>query len=202
MEFINFFVSLWERLVSISDPQIGRLADREETATAILTAVQEGGIKHNYQSEMFKEEFLSAIKLLWGLYYKNMPYDKTIDFEGQKVLYPRKEMRSPFKFRLTGSTEKANKLLARKESEDLLVLFGQDQLMNQIKLRLDVMKTYGKEKPKDYLDDGVNKVLAAMIAIPGFKEQVIQASQQQIANAQAAAAQKGKNTVEQQGVAA
>lgn len=183
MGFLNFFVTLWERVTSIADPQIGRLADRKETATAILTAVQEGGVKHNYQAEIFKEEFLSALYTMYDLYYQNMPYEKPmIKVNGHEVL-ARKEMKRQFKFRLTGSTEKANKLIARKEAEDLYTMFGGDQLSNQVKLRTDLFKEYGKEKPEEYIDPGVNQILLAMQAIPQLKEQLTVIANQAMAGA-------------------
>jgi len=171
-------ISFWERLTSIADPQVGRLADRKETATGILTAVQEGNIKHNYQANTFKDEFLAVLKTMYDLYYKNMPYNKTILFEGQEVQYPRNIMRRPVKFRLTGSTEKANKLLARKESEDLQMMYNQDPLIDQLKIRMDVLKEYGKDDPKEYLNPQVNKMIEIFKAFPDLMQQVEQMAQQ------------------------
>jgi hypothetical protein len=166
------FVTFWERMTSMADPQIGRLADRKETATGILTAVQEGNIKHNYQATTIKEEFLACIRTMYDLYYKNMPYDKTILYEGQKVLYPRQAMRRQVKFSLTGSTEKANKLLSRKESEDLWTLFRADPLSNPIKLFEDILKNYGKDNPEEYIKPEVNQMVQAFAAFPELVQMV------------------------------
>jgi len=171
-------VTFWERLTSIADPQIGRLADKKETATGILTAVQEGNIKHNYQANTFKEEFLSVLKTMYDLYYKNMPYDKTIEFEGQTILYPRQFMRRQVKFRLTGSTEKANKLLSRKEAEDVQMMYNNDPIIDQIKIRTDVLKQYGKDDPKEYLNPEVNQLIAIFTAFPQLKQKVMQMGKQ------------------------
>jgi hypothetical protein len=173
-------VAFWERLTSIADTQVGRLSDKSEkdTATAILTAVQEGNIKHNYQSGTFKDEFLAVIKTMYDLYYKNMPYDKTITFQGQAVIYPRSVMRRQVKFRLTGSTEKANKILARKEAEDLQLMYNQDALVDQVKLRLDVLRQYGKENPNEYLKPEVNQMIAIFTAYPDLVPVVLKMAQQ------------------------
>lgn len=198
MKFVEFFISLWERSTSISDAQIGRLADRKETATGILTAVQEGGIKHNYQAEIFKEEFLACVSTMYDLYYKNMPYDKTIklpDKDGNpvEVLF-RREMRHPFKFRLTGSTEKANKLISRKESEDLLGMFRNDPYVDQVKLRKDVLKNYGKDDPDEYIDPKVGQIQQALSAFPQLIPMVLQQAQKLAAGPKA---EKGGAPVEQ-----
>jgi hypothetical protein len=176
------FITFWERMTSVSDPQVGRLSDRKETATGILTAVQEGNIKHNYQSAGMKDEFLSCLKTMYDLYYQNMPYNKTIQFEGQEVIYPRQAMRRPVKFKLTGSTEKANKLLARKESEDLLTMFRADPLSNPLKLFEDVLTNYGKENPKEYINPEVNKIIQAFQQFPELiqvVQQFVQSKMQQ-----------------------
>jgi hypothetical protein len=178
MKFVEFFISLWERTTSISDPQIGRLADRKETATAILTAVQEGGVKQNYQVEISKEEFISALATMFDLYYKNMPYNKVIEFEGQKAMFPRQAMRRPFKFRLTGSTEKANKLIDRKEAEDVLTMFGQDQIIDPMKIREDVLRTYGKENPKEYINPQAAQAYQIINTMPGAFQALMAYAQQ------------------------
>jgi hypothetical protein len=195
-------VTFWERLTSIADPQIGRLADRKETATGILTAVQEGNIKHNYQANTFKEEFLAVLKTMYDLYYKNMPYDKTIMYEGQEILYPRQEMRRQVKFRLTGSTEKANKLLARKEAEDLQNMYNGDPIMDQIKLRMDVLKQYGKDNPKEYLKPEVNQLIAVFTAFPDMIPIVMQMAKQKQMEAEISGGKSGSQQPGQSGMVA
>jgi hypothetical protein len=179
------FITFWERMTSVSDPQVGRLADRKETATGILTAVQEGNIKHNYQSNSMKDEFLVCLKTMYDLYYQNMPYDKTLQFEGQTVVYPRQAMRRPVKFKLTGSTEKANKILSRKESEDLWSLFRGDPLSNPVRLYEDILKEYGKDNPKEYINPQVNQLIQVFTAFPDLVPVVMQLAQQKMAESQA-----------------
>jgi hypothetical protein len=179
------FITFWERMTSVSDPQVGRLSDRKETATGILTAVQEGNIKHNYQSNSMKDEFLACLKTMYDLYYQNMPYDKTLQYEGQTVVYPRQAMRRPVKFKLTGSTEKANKILSRKESEDLWTLFRADPLSNPVRLFEDILKNYGKDNPKEYINPQVNQMIQIFTAFPDLVPVVMKLAQQKQMEAQA-----------------
>jgi hypothetical protein len=190
------FVTFWERMTSMADPQIGRLADRKETATGILTAVQEGNIKHNYQATTIKEEFLACIRTMYDLYYKNMPYNKTIQYQGQEVIYPRQAMRRQVKFVLTGSTEKANKLLARKEAEDVQTMYNGDPLVDQLKIRLDVFRQYGKDNPQEYINPQANQMIQAFQAFP----ELVQMVQQYVQAKQAGTQQGGSG--EQPGMAA
>jgi hypothetical protein len=122
---------------------------------------------------------------MYDLYYQNMPYDKTLNYEGQQVVYPRQAMRRPVKFKLTGSTEKANKILARKETEDLLGMFNQDPLVDQMKLRLDILKNYGKENPKEYINPQANQLIQIFAAFPDLVPVVMKLAQQKQMEAQA-----------------
>jgi len=152
IEFLNIFISLWERLVSISEPQVGKMKTKDTTATEILSVIEEGNIKHNYQTKTFREEFLSIIRTLYDLYYQYMPYEKTIEYKGKEILLPRKEMKRPYNFRLTGSTEKSNKLIERKENEDLHHFLRGDPLANPMTVLEDLLKSYGREDVDRYIN--------------------------------------------------
>jgi hypothetical protein len=132
-----------------------------------------------------KDEFLACLKTMYDLYYQNMPYDKTLQYEGQTVVYPRQAMRRPVKFKLTGSTEKANKILSRKESEDLWTLFRADPLSNPVRLFEDILKNYGKDNPKEYINPQVNQMIQIFTAFPDLVPVVMKLAQQKQMEAQA-----------------
>jgi len=175
IDLFNIFISLWERLSAMSEPRIGKTTEQKTTATEVLAALEEGNVRFNYQSETFKEEFLDIIRTLYDLYYQWMPYTgKTILHQGREMPFPRREMRRPFNFRLTGSTEKANRLIERKESEDIFQLTNQDPIINQVKTREDLLKSYGKDNIDEYITPEINQLIGVYMMAP---EEVTQALQ-------------------------
>ena len=188
IEFLRTFFDLWERVMSISEPQIGKQKSEKTTATEIMAVIQEGNIKHNYQAETFKEEFLSIIRTMYDLYYQYMPYDKTIPYGGEMIPFPRAFMRRPNNFRLTGSTEMSNKLIERKENEDLFSMTINDPFFNPMAIREDLLKSYGRENTQKYLNPEAYEVLQLFIEYP---EQVMQALAPIVQALQAAEAEQG-----------
>jgi len=188
IEFLRTFFDLWERVMSISEPQIGKQKSEKTTATEIMAVIQEGNIKHNYQAETFKEEFLSIIRTMYDLYYQYMPYDKTIPYGGEMIPFPRAFMRRPNNFRLTGSTEMSNKLIERKENEDLFSMTINDPFFNPMAIREDLLKSYGRENTQKYLNPEAYEVLQLFIEYP---EQVMQALAPIVQALQQAEAEQG-----------
>ena len=166
IEFLKIFFDLWERVISISEPQLGKQKGSGTTATEIMAVIQEGNIKHNYQASTFKEEFLSIVKTLYDLYYQYMPYDATLEYGGDEVPFPRQMMRRPNNFTLTGSTELANKLIERKENEDLFNMTIQDPYFNPIVIREDLLKSYGRQDTGKYINPELNQLLQLAIEQP------------------------------------
>lgn len=159
IEFINIWFQLWERIGAISDPQLGKPTDQKKTATEIMAVIEEGNVKHNYQASSFKEEFLQILRTLYDLYYQYMPYDKTIEHKGEDVPFPRALMKRPENFRLTGSTEKANKLIERKEDEDLFTLLRGDPLVEPTKLIKNILTSYNRDDADDYIKPEVAQLM-------------------------------------------
>jgi len=196
IEFIYVWTSMWERLLSIGDLQIGRPKEGSKTtATEVMSVIQEGNVKHNYQSDQFKEEFLSIIRTLYDLYYQYMPADKTFPREGKPVPIPRQKMGRKRQFRLTGSTELMNKLIERKENEDLLNLSMADPAMvfDPVPIRIDVLKAYGKDDPEKYINPLMAKLSKLLQEFPQMGQVVEAAIQETIKTAQALEAQGGEN---------
>lgn len=189
IDLFNIFISLWERLSAMSEPRTGKPSEKEKTATEIMSVIEEGNIRFNYQSETFKEEFLSIIRTLYDLYYQWMPYQKMIIHGGKEMPLPRVHMRRPYNFRLTGSTEKANRLIERKENEDLYQLTREDPLFNPLKAAEDLLKSYGKDNVDDYISPEINQLIMAYTAAP---KEVTQAVQPVIEMLQAMEGEKGR----------
>ena len=194
IDFIYMWTQFWERLLSIGDLQIGRQKDDQKTtATEVMAVIQEGNVKHNYQSKTFKEEFLSVLRTLYDLYYQHMPFDKTFLYNGEQVIIPRQAMRRAFKFRLTGSTEMSNKLIERKENEDLFRLLMQHPMANQAKTLEDLLKSYNRTNTDEYIvDPRVNQLIQAFVKEPKLLEVAYKAVEDTIQAAKIIEGQNGK----------
>ena len=175
LEFINsMWIPLWERLGSLGDLQVGRKSQSgDQTATEVLAVIQEGNIKHNYQSSVFKEEFLTLLRTIYDLYYQYMPFDKKFIYRGQEINIPRQFMRRPYKFRLTGSTEMANKIIERQQSEDFYKLASNDPLIDKMKKSEQLIKTYWpNEDVQEWIDKGFNQMYQIMSENPEIMQVV------------------------------
>jgi hypothetical protein len=174
LQFIEVFMRLWEQVGNISNPQIGRPDDKQKTATEIMAVIQEGNIKYDYQANTTKDEFIGIIKTLYDLYYQHMPFNKTFIYNGEPVPIPRKLMRQRFKFTLSGSTASANKMIERKEAEDILMLSQGNPLMNPMKALEDVLKAYGKTDLAQYVNPEAKQVLQALFENPELPKIIAQ----------------------------
>lgn len=186
--FIDLFINLWERTVSLSEPGMGKPSSEKKTATEVLAVIQEGYMKHNYHAKTSKEEFLFILKTMFDLYYQHMPYEMTVNYAGQDIPFPREQMRRPWNFRLTGSTEKANKLIERKENEDMFNMLGNDPYMQPIALREDMLKSYNREDTKRYINPQANEILNLFLSFP---QEVLQALQPLVEQIQAMKQEQG-----------
>lgn len=166
LPFIEMFIQLWERIGSVANPQVGRPADKEKTATEIMMVVQEGNIKFDYQARTSKQEFISILKTLYDLYYQHMPYNATFKYNGKEVPLPRQIMRRGYKFKLVGSTAMANKMLERKESEDLLALAAQVPMVNMVAAVEEVLKSRGKTDLRRWIKPEVSMMMQALAENP------------------------------------
>jgi len=166
ISFIELFMQLWERIGSIANPQMGRPDDAAKTATEIMMVVQEGNIKFDYQSQSTRDEFIVFLRSIYDLYYQHMPYDQVHVYDGNPVVIPRKEMKRNFKFVLTGSTATANKMLERKEAEDIYNLTSANPLCNPLPPLEDLLKAHGKTNLKRYVNPQARQMLDMMAMAP------------------------------------
>ncbi len=169
LSFLQLVTSMWERIGNIGDLQIGRpseTAGKSKTATEVMAVIQEGNIKYNYQARTMKEEYIEILRSLYDLYYQHMPFDRQVLYGGRFVAIPKAMMRRKFKFNLTGSSETANRLIERKEAEDLYQLSASNPLMNPVKTLEDLLKAYGRTNTKEYIQPQAAQLLAALNANP------------------------------------
>ena len=178
INWINLWVSFWERLLSIGDLQVGRQGEKDRTATETMAVIQEGNIKHNYQSQSIKDEFLALLRTIYDLYYQYMPLDKTFLWNGQKVPIPRSLMRRRLKFRLTGSTDQSNKLIERKEKENFYGMTAQDPNINPVKRAEELVKAYGHTDPGEWIIPNIRMIVETIQKTPGAMEAVMQVVQE------------------------
>lgn len=185
ISFFELFVQLWQRM-GVSDWDIGTTNQQggKKTATEVMSVLQEGNIRHDYQSRTMKEECISVLKTLYDLYYQHMPFNYTWNYNGQKVPIPRQLMRRNYRFTLSGSTATANKMIERKESEDLLMMLGQNPLVNPITPLQDVLKSYGKVNVDEYINPQINQLVQAFFANPEIGQVVQQYLQNKMMLAQ------------------
>ena len=177
-EFISLWVSFWERVSSIGDLQVGRQSESDRTATETMAVIQEGNIKHNYQSTSIKEDFLEIIRTIYDLYYQHMPFNKTFLWKGQQVPVPRQAMRRMKSFRLTGSTEQSNKLIERQEKEAFYQMSAQDPNINPIKRAEELVKAYGHTDTSEWVAPQIAQLVQGITQTPGATEVVGQVLQQ------------------------
>jgi hypothetical protein len=183
LEFMNIFNSLWERVGSIGDWQLGRTneAGGRKTATEVMSVIQEGNIKHNYQAEVTKDEFITVVQCLYDFYYEKMSPQKTFIFKGKQVMIPREAMQRGFRFVLQASTESANKYIDRREKEDLMNMLGQDAYINPIKPREEVLKAYGIQDTETWINPNAKALVDLVAANPEVMQVVGQYMQEKSA---------------------
>ena len=172
LNFIEMFIGLWERIGSVANPQIGRQSDTDKTATEIMMVIQEGNIKFEYQAKTMKQEYISVLKTLYDGYYQFMPYNAMLQVNGKMMPFPRMAMKRGYKFLLTGSTATANKMLERKEAEDLYALSQTTPLLNPLPIIEDLLKTRGKMDLNRYINPQGRAVMDAMAVNPEIPQVV------------------------------
>ena len=170
IEFINIFVSLWERLSSVSDVQVGRAPEitgnRAQTATATMMQVQESNVKHSYSGKTLQEEFSDILDIMYDLYYMYAPMEIVWEQAGDQKIISKLDMRKRRRFVLTGTTETANKYIDRMDAETLYNLAKDEPLADRAKAFEELLREYGKHDPKSYIDPQVNQLLETYLQDP------------------------------------
>lgn len=195
ISFLNIFMSMWERIGSVGDIQVGRGAqitgNRAQTATATMMQVQEANVKHSYTGKMLQEEFADLLDVLYDLYYMNCPMEIIWEQSGQRKIIDKASMRKRRRFVLVGTTENSNKYIDRMEAEALYNMLLPNPIASQPKLLEDLLDSYGKDNTEGYVDPNINQVLMAYkqdpqgitMAIQNYMAQMMALAEQQKNNA-------------------
>ena len=170
-DYIEVWMSFWERVISIGDVQMGLPDSKKTTATEVLAVIEEGNIKHNYQSRPIRKDFIVLIRTIYDLYYQNMPLEKTFLYNKKQVQIPRSAMARPYKFRLTGSTEMANRLIERREKEDVYNKSLQDPhgVYDPIEMAKRYLKATGETDVDALINPELNQISKLMQEMPEAK---------------------------------
>ncbi|MCK5023428.1 MAG: hypothetical protein KAS04_04610 [Candidatus Aenigmarchaeota archaeon] len=186
-QYIEVWIGFWERVISIGNVQMGLPDAKKTTATEVLAVIEEGNIKHNYQSKPLRKDFITLIRTIYDLYYQHMPLEKTFLYEGKRVEIPRSAMARPYKFRLSGSTELSNKLIERRKKEDIYnkAMAEPWGVFDPIAITERYLKATGETNPKDLINPVLNQIAKVMKEMPQAEEVFTDALQQAMQMAQA-----------------
>jgi len=188
-QYIEVWMSFWERVTSIGNSQMGLPDSKKTTATEVLAVIQEGNIKHNYQARPLRKDFICLLRTVYDLYYQHMPLEKTFLYNKEKTPIMRSDLRRPFKFRLTGSTEMANKLIERREKEDvynkaIAEPFG---VFDPIEITKRYLEASGESNTDELLNPVLNKMSKIMKEFPESEQifnEALQSAMQMVQGAE------------------
>lgn len=174
IEFVNLFMSMWERVSNISDWNMGitNQTGGKKTASEVLAVIQEGNISHNYRANTVRDEYVLILKTLYDLYYQYMPLNRQFTYEGKTSVIPRQLMKRDYKFNLSGSTDASNKMIERKTADDLFAMFGGDPLINPMKPRENVLRHYGVDDVTEWLNQAAFQLIQALQTNPEITQVV------------------------------
>jgi len=187
--FIELLLSFFERMLCLSDYTLGResntAAKGGETYSGMALIVQEGNIKHQYQGSALRDQFNGLIKDIHSLYAQYLPLDaKKRVFEDDKWVFEPLDalsIQGNYDFRVQVSDASANKMLNRKEKVELTQLMGGNPIINLHKLTQDVLQSYGKKKPDEYIEPNMLTVIQAMQQAPELPQVIQQYMQNKMA---------------------
>jgi hypothetical protein len=200
--FIEMFMSLWEKLGSIGDIQVGQISEgsKDVTATETMAAIQEGNIKHNYHGLALKKDFIQVLRTVFDLYYQKMPYGARFNYHGRMIEIPRAYMRRRYKFKLTGSSDLSNKVLEMKKNQSLYQMIGGDPMVNRLPMIEDLVEAHKDgADPKKYINPTINQILQAMQQAPELPQVIQQYMQQKAQQQRQGAAAQQMNMAEATG---
>ena len=127
-----------------------------------------------------------------------MPIQTIHMYKGQEVQIARGEMRRVKKFKLTGSTELANKLIERKENEDLYNMLGQNPIANPVKVLDDLIKAYKPDADvSEYIKPEINQFAMLLEENPELPQIIAKYMQDKTEITQELEGEEGAGTIPQ-----
>lgn len=145
-DFLQIFLGLWERVISISDYNMGRESSSTErtTATSTLALLQEAAVVHEYLGGGLQEQYTKIFSIIHDLYYMNLTPESEMEIIGKNL--PRVLSRN-YKFKLAASTKSSNRHVERMEIQEALAVAKEGVTMgviNPIEPIRSYLKTFRK----------------------------------------------------------
>jgi hypothetical protein len=182
LQFLNFLLAMFERLVSISDFGMGRQSETAgqggQTLGGIQLITQYGEIQHSYRGKKVQEAYAEIIKDIFMLHIQNVPMElkkrvfnnDTWAFEASDI----NGLQGNFDFEITLSPNTANSQY-RQQKEVAFITAGAPlkDMVNPMKVAEDFLRAFDKKPTEAYLDPEM------LQACQGVIEQKMKQAEQQ-----------------------
>jgi len=168
LEFINFLMAMFERVISLSDFGMGRESSSAgrggQTLGGINLITQQGEIQHSYRGKKIQSAFSKIIKDIYMLYVQTVPLAmkkriftdgmwtwEQIDIEGITGNYDFEITLSPF--------EANNEYKQQKMMNFLGATQPVAEMLNRVKLTEEILRIWDKKPVEDWMDQEVIQVI-------------------------------------------
>jgi hypothetical protein len=172
LQFINFVLAMFERLLSISDFGLGRQSDLTggggETLGGIQLITQQGQVQHSYRGKKIQNCYADIIKDIYLLYVQTVPLDlKKRLWKDQKWSFEQSNINSligNYDFEIVLNPEEANSLF-NQQKEMTFIKSGEifKDLANPVKVFEDFLKAFNKRPMEDYMDEEIREAIAGVL---------------------------------------
>jgi len=172
LEFINFVLSMFERILSISDFGLGRQSDLPgeggQTLGGIQLITQQGTIQHSYRGKKIQTCYGDIIKDIYMLYVQTVPLDlkkrvwkdrqwsfEEVDIEG---------LIGNYDFEITLNPQEANSLF-KQQQEMAFIKAGElfKDIANPQKVFEEFLKAFDKKPVEDYMDPEIRQAVMMIL---------------------------------------
>jgi len=177
LQFINFVLAMFERILSISDFGMGRQSDLPgeggQTLGGIQLITQQGQIQHNYKGKKIQTVYGNIIKDIYMLFIQTVPKDlKKRIFNDKQWSFEELDIQGligNFDFDINLNPQEAN-VLYKQNKEMAFIKAGEifKDLANPMKPFEDFLKAFEKKPVEDYMDE---EIRAAVMGVLQKREQ-------------------------------
>jgi len=172
LQFINFVLAMFERLLSISDFGLGRQSDLPgeggQTLGGIQLITQQGQIQHSYRGKKIQSGYADIIKDIYLLYVQTVPTDlKRRVFKDKEWSFEETNIHGllgNYDFEITLNPQEANSLY-NQQKEMTFIKSGEifKDLVNPAKIFEDFLKAFEKKPMEDYLDPEIKQAIDSVL---------------------------------------
>lgn len=172
LQFINFVLAMFERILSISDFGMGRQSDLPgeggQTLGGIQLITQQGQIQHNYKGNKIQSAYGNIIKDIYMLFIQTVPKDlnKRI-FNNKQWSFEELDINGligNFDFEINLNPQEANTLY-KQQKEMAFIKSGEifKDMANPMKPFEDFLKAFEKKPIEDYIDPEIRKAVTGVL---------------------------------------